>query len=214
MKRTTLALGFAALAAFSATGAAQTAGTQLALRQDSKLSLDGTSTLHPFTCATSTIDALVSVDSAYRTQPMTAIAHPIIKVDVTIPVKTLKCGHDKMDDNMYGTLKANDFPEIHYVLNSYQLVADQTTADSFVAKTTGTLTVSGKSQPVEMLVTGKRSPDGVAHATGTVEILMTDFGIKPPSFFLGTLKVGNKIAIKFDLSADRATAVSAGMAMP
>jgi hypothetical protein len=30
---------------------------------------------------------------------------------------------------------------------------------------------------------------------------MTDFGIKPPSFMFGTLKVGNEIKVRFNLKA-------------
>jgi hypothetical protein len=30
---------------------------------------------------------------------------------------------------------------------------------------------------------------------------MTDFGIKPPSFMFGTLKVGNEVTVKFNLKA-------------
>lgn len=44
-----------------------------------------------------------------------------------------------------------------------------------------------------MLVKTDRGPDGNAKAAGTQSLLMTDFGIKPPVFMLGTLRTGNKI---------------------
>ena len=40
------------------------------------------------------------------------------------------------------------------------------------------------------------TPEGLAVA-GRQELLMTDFGIKPPSFMLGTLKTHNRIAVRF-----------------
>ena|ERR1043166_3945452 len=205
MRRFPMALGLAALAAAGMTARAQEApGTRLVLGPQSRLALDGTSTLHPFSCNTSEITAVVTVDSSYRTEPLASIARPIGRVDVTIPVRTLKCGHGGLENNMYATLHEKDFPTIRYVLSSYELVAGAVAADSFVARTTGTLTVSGNEKVVEMLVTGRRTPDGLAHATGTIEVNMTDFGIKPPTFFLGTLRVGNKVSITFDLTADRA----------
>ncbi|MHB1861892.1 MAG: YceI family protein [Gemmatimonadaceae bacterium] len=212
MKRLSLTLGFAALTLMGATAKAQDGrGTRLLLRDSSTLSLDGTSTMHGFTCRTQHIEALVEVDSSYSIVPLNTLAHPMDRVEVTIPVKSLKCGHGQMDDNMYGTLRAKDYPNITYVLGGYDLVPAEAAADSFVAKTHGMLTIAGKVNPVDMMVVGGRSPNGVAHATGSLELKMSDFGIKPPSFFFGTLRVGDKIVIKFDLSADQAAAVAAGI---
>lgn len=212
MKRLSLSFGFAALALMGATANAQDGrGTRLVLRDSSTLSLNGTSTMHDFTCRTQHIEALVEVDSTYSIVPLNTLACPIDRVEVTIPVKSLKCGHGQMDDNMYGTLRAKDFPNITYALRTYDLVRAEAAADSFVAKTHGTLTIAGKANEVDMMVVGGRSANGVAHATGSLELKMSEFGIKPPSFFFGTLRVGDKIVIRFDLSADQAAAVAAGI---
>jgi polyisoprenoid-binding protein YceI len=64
----------------------------------------------------------------------------------------------------------------------------------------GTLTIAGQQKAIEMLVKTDRGAGGNAAATGTQAILMTDFGIKPPVFMLGTLRTGNKVTVSFKLN--------------
>jgi hypothetical protein len=50
-----------------------------------------------------------------------------------------------------------------------------------------------------MDVTAARLPDGSVKAEGEVPLLMTDFGVTPPTALLGTLRTDNKITVKFSL---------------
>ena len=193
-------------AALGATAGAQ--GLQMTIRPDSKLTLEGSSNVHDWTCRSAEFLATVEVDNRFATEPLTQVAKPISKVQVTIPVKTLKCGHGKMDVNMYKALKAEEFPEILYTLSTYEVDRDSATADSFVAKTTGQLTVSGQTIPVEIPIKVQRTPTGAARGEGKVTMLMTDFGIKPPVALLGTLRTRNSISISFNVLLDRATVVA------
>lgn len=172
--------------------------TKLQLEPGTELSISGTSTVHAFTCKTNRIDATLIVDRGY-TKDLTKIARPIVSVRVEIPAKSLDCGNGKMNDNMYGTLKAKDNPTITYVMSGYDL--ENATATGFAAKTQGTLTIAGKEKVISMTVKADRVEDTKASAKGEQSILLTDFGIKPPSFMLGALKVGNEIKIKFNLKA-------------
>jgi polyisoprenoid-binding protein YceI len=122
-----------------------------------------------------------------------------------IPVKSLKCGEGKMDNNMYSTLKADENPTITYELATYTLLEGSASETAFGANTEGQLTIAGKSNSIDMQIKAQRAIDGSASATGSYALLMTDFGIKPPKFFLGALKVGNKVVIKFNIKASSAT---------
>src|SRR5207245_126001 len=101
-------------------------------------------------------------------------------------------GHGKMNDNMYKALKAEEFPEIRYVLSTYEVATALSTASSFRANTTGDLTVAGKTVKVEIPIIGTRLEAGSASGEGNVKLLMTDFGIKPPTALLGTLRTKNE----------------------
>jgi polyisoprenoid-binding protein YceI len=100
---------------------------------------------------------------------------------------------------MFKTLKADKYPEIRYQLSTYQ-IAGAATDDGMTFQAIGTLTIAGQQKTIEMLVKTDRGAGANATATGTQSLLMTDFGIKPPVFMLGTLKTGNKITVSFKLN--------------
>ncbi len=183
------------------------------VQPESKLWLDGNSTLHEFSCRTADIQATVAVDPAYRYADPASRTHPFNSVDVQIPVKSLKCGKDGIDKNMYKTLNADDFPLIRYTLKSYKVEPGTIAGDSMVVTAVGTLTISGQDREVTMKVNTQAQPDGAVRAQGTLSLLLTDFGIKPPKFMLGTLKVDNKIDIGFDLHVTSTGAVAEALGL-
>lgn len=185
-------------------------GVRLKLDPTSELSFDGTSTLHSFSCKTNAIEAYIDVDSMYRTKPLNTLEHPIVNVRVLIPVKTLACG-GKLEGNMRKTLRADQFPTISYTLSTYDIIKGTAAADSFATQTKGALSIAGKENPAEMRVDASRLKDGVVSAKGQYALKMTDYGIKPPSFMLGTLRVGNQVTVRFTLKAT-SQAVAAAVA--
>ena len=193
--RTTL-LTISALVAVSATAGAQTSSTRLRIEPGSELSIAGTSNVHDFHCKTNKFNAYIDVDPGY-TKDLTKVAHPIVSVSVVIAVKSLSCGNKKMDENMYSTLQADKNQIIRYKLNGYDILNGSATG--FAAKTTGVLTILGKEKVVAMKIDAARLNDGKATAEGEETLLMSEFGIKPPSFMFGTMKVGDEIKIKFNL---------------
>ena len=199
MRKTILTVS--ALMAVATTAGAQSASA-IRLRLDplSEVTIDGTSSLHAFHCKTNKMNAYVDVDPGY-TKDLTKIARPIVSVKVNIVVRTLSCGNGQMDKNMYNTLKADENPIIKYTMSGYDILDGSASPTAFAAKTTGTLTISGQEKGVAMKISAERLSDGKATAKGEQAVLMTDFGIKPPSFMFGTLKVGNEIKVKFNLKA-------------
>jgi polyisoprenoid-binding protein YceI len=171
---------------------------RLQLEPGSEITLEGTSTLHAFHCKTNKLNAYVDVDPGYATD-LTKVARPIVSVQVNIVVKTLTCGNTTMDNNMYATLKANENQIIKYRLSGYDIVDGSATG--FAANTKGTLTIAGKEKAIDFRVNASRLAEGKATAEGEESLLLTDFGIQPPSFMFGRLKVGNEIKVKFNLKA-------------
>ena len=194
--RKTLFTISALMAAAATAGAQGASAIRLRLEPGSELSINGTSNVHDFHCKTNKINAYIDVDPAY-TKDLTKVARPIVSVKVNIAVKSLSCGNRKMDENMYNTLKADQNQLIKYTLSGYDILNGSATA--FAAKTNGTLTILGKDKIVAMKIDAARLNEGKATAQGEETLLMTDFGIKPPSFMFGTMKVGNEVKVKFDL---------------
>jgi polyisoprenoid-binding protein YceI len=198
--RTTL-LTVSALMAAAATAEAQSASAiRLRLDPASEVTVEGTSSMHAWHCKTNKMIAYVDVDPGY-TKDLTKVARPIAAVKVNIVVRTLTCGNSQMDKNMYSTLKADENELIKYTLSGYDILDGSASPSTFVAKTTGTLAIAGKEKPIGMKISAERLSDGKAVAQGEQTLLMSDFGISPPSFMFGTLKVGDQIKVKFNLKA-------------
>jgi hypothetical protein len=199
MRKTLFTLS--ALMAVATTAGAQSASAiRLRLDPGSEVTIEGTSSMHAFHCKTNKIMAYVDVDPGY-TKDLTKVARPIVSVKVNIVVRTLTCGNGQMDKNMYSTLDADKNPIIKYTMSGYDILDGSASPAAFVAKTTGTLTISGTEKVIAMKINAERLSDGKATAQGEQDVLMTDFGIKPPSFMFGSLKVGNEIKVKFNLKA-------------
>ena len=91
------------------------------------------------------------------------------------------------------TLSADRYPEATFTATSFEPAGDGGTI-------VGTLTLAGHSRP-ERLQVSQSSP-GVYHATTTIR--QTDFGLKPYSAFLGSLKVADAVDVEVDLDLSRA----------
>jgi polyisoprenoid-binding protein YceI len=145
------------------------------------------------------MDATIDLDAAAAAQLSVAPPKALKRVEVKVPVKSLKCGHGGMDDNLYKALNADASPTISYILATFESVPGDV-KDAFTLKTVGSLTIAGKENKIAMDVVATRMPDGTVKATGMVPIKMTDFGIKPPTAIFGRLKTGDDVKVKFELT--------------
>jgi polyisoprenoid-binding protein YceI len=196
MTRTYIAAA-ALLGALAAVGAAQTTA-RVSVSADSKLWIEGTSNLHGWSCRAEKFDAIIELDAAAVAELATATPKVLKRVEVKVPVKALKCDHGGMDGNLYKALKADDTPEISYILATFDAAPGET--DAFTLKTNGTLAIAGKENKLTMEIVATRLPDGTVKATGMVAIKMTDFGIKPPTAMFGTLRTGDEVKVNFALT--------------
>ena len=195
MKKPLTSLALTAL--LTVAGSLHAQSVRLAVGPESKLWIEGGSNLHDWSCKASSIEAAIEVDESF-VKTTTVASTSLKKVQVKVPVRNLKCGNGKMDNNLYKALKADDAPEISYILATFDVVPGAE-KDSFTVKAVGALTVAGTEKTVNMDVTAARLPDGGVRAEGALPLLMTDFGVKPPTALLGTLRTDNKITVKFSL---------------
>lgn len=169
---------------------------KLTLGPDKKIWLEGTSTVRSFKCVTQDFEAVPTPPPA----PSTPLEKAVRSVDVTVPVNSLACGNGKMDEHLRKALKADANPDIRFQLKSYEV--GEKTAEGTTVKAEGTLTIAGATRPIEL--------DGVVVPTATglrvqgqKQILMTEFGVKPPRLMLGTLKVGDAVTVHYDVVLEK-----------
>ena len=199
-----------ALIGSSIAGAQET--TRVAVGPESKLWIEGTSNLHGWKCSAEKLDAAIELDDLAATQINTAAPKALKKVQVKVPVRSLKCGHGAMDNNLYKALNADASPDVSYILATFDAAPGEA-KDTFTLHTVGTLNVAGKENKIEMDVAATRMADGSVTAKGVVPIKMTDYGIQPPTAIFGRLKTGNEVKVNFELTIG-AKAIAAAIGQP
>jgi len=153
--------------------------------------IQGTSTLHDWKMAGSAIDGAIETNpEAWR-----AAGDKPARAVVSIPVASLKSEHKKMDALMQEALKAKTNPEIRYEIG--EATVTKLSAEGFVARTKGKLTIAGTTREVTIDVTARRLDDNRYVLTGEAPIRMPDYGIKPPTAMLGTVKTAPDVKVTF-----------------
>jgi polyisoprenoid-binding protein YceI len=150
--------------------------------------IEGTSTLHDWKMEGATIDGSIAAPSLEEWK------NDASKVAVAIPVTSIKSEHAKMDKLMSEALKASANPTIRYELTSAVLTES---GPALQLDTRGKLTIAGVTRDVTMQVNGTREPGGAYILTGQLPIRMSDYGIKPPTAMMGTIKTGNDVKVTF-----------------
>ena len=167
----------------------------LTLAPQSRLWFDGSSTVRAFTCSAAVLEADVSTTTTGAIKAITEGGKAIAGVEVRVPATKLDCRNDKMNEHMLKALKASEFPMITYKVSSYELTR---TEAGTKATLTGTLNLGGVEKPMTVISTAKEDA-GMLRVTGTQKVDMTQFGLKPPTLMMGTLKVANEVTVGFDL---------------
>ena len=196
---TSVRIATVALLALIGTGASAQETARVPVGPNSKLWIEGTSNLHAWTCKAEKMEAAIDLEAGAVAHLDLASPKALKRVQVTVPVRSLKCGHGAMDDILYKSLNAESAPNITYVLATFE-AAPLEPRETFTLRAVGALAIAGKENTIAMEVVATRFPDGSIKATGTVPLKMTDYGIKPPTAIFGTLRTGDEVKIKFELT--------------
>jgi len=169
--------------------------TDLVLTEESRVWVEGTSTIHDWRCEAEQFVGVLSVDaSADRAQPLAGVP----KAEITIAAKQLECGSGKMNKKAHGALAVDEHSFIRYTLESSEVRTAGT--DGWIElNTTGRLEIAGTERSVEMTVQAKPLADGQFQFKGSLPLRMTDYNVDPPTALLGTLKTGDEVVVHFDV---------------
>ena len=167
---------------------------QLKLQPDSKIWVAGGSTVRDFRCAAKTVDANLTAPS--EETATLELARLISGADIAINVDQLDCGNGTMNEHMRKALNSKQHTRIAFKLSSY----DVSKEGAITVK--GMLTMNGQEKAIEL--TGTVSEEaGIVRTTATRQINMTEWGVKPPSLMLGTMKVKPVVTIGYDIAVKR-----------
>jgi polyisoprenoid-binding protein YceI len=171
---------------FLATVAAQ--AQKAYLLKSHKMSVAGTSSLHDWTSEVEKIDW-----AGQLTVEGTSVK-AIQNVSVTIAVKSIKSEKGGvMDDKTYEAFKEEKNPNITFKLTT-------ATVTGASIKANGNLTMAGVTKAILMNTTAKVLADGSVHLSGSQVINMKDYQMDPPRAVMGTIKVGEKVTLLYELT--------------
>ena len=166
---------------------------QLAAAKSNTIKVEGTSNVHDWTMTAKDVESSGTFKFNTRNE-LTDIS----SLKFSVVAKSLKSEKTSMDGRTYKSMKADQFPKVTYQLTTATVIMIQD--NKYTIQTTGLLTIAGKTQTISMKVMALVNADRSISCHGTQKLMLTDYGIEPPSFMLGAMKVGNDLQIRFDLT--------------
>lgn len=149
------------------------------------LTIHGSSNVHDWTSEATD----VRVRGDFRTDAsgrLTAVEGLVI----TVPVEGIKSEKGRiMDGKTYKALLSDEYPDIRFEATAVRVSGSAVTAE-------GQLRIAGQSRPVTL--TAKWAEDGTGLSlSGSYDLLMTDFGIDPPTAMMGAMKTTNEVTVRY-----------------
>jgi polyisoprenoid-binding protein YceI len=180
---------------------------ELKLLENSKLWLEGDSSIHAFESFAEELNLNSEVSlkaNASVADSVTATASledqaAVSSLTLTIPIKEMKSPTPGLSKQMHKTLKYKEHPNIVFSLGNYSVAPNPTNSALYVINVKGTVSLAGAAKELELSMQGKPANDHVV-VSGEAELLMTDFGIEPPTLMFGKIKVVDEIIIKWELA--------------
>ncbi|WP_243348727.1 YceI family protein [Parabacteroides sp. FAFU027] len=157
----------------------------------SSMKILGTSTLHDWHMDVTKFSGKAKIASVKESVIQATSAM------LSVHVQDIKSEHKAMDKIAYDALKYKTSPDINFVLHTIKKSIDN--AGSFKGTASGLLAIAGVKKEVSFPVDGQYLADGSVKLVGKAALRMTEFGIKPPTAVLGTIKTGDNIQIEFSL---------------
>jgi len=155
----------------------------LSLNPDSKMWIDGTSTVHDWT-----------IDVERVTGTMFVKGQVVDSLRFIVPVNSMKSGKSGMDDKVFEALKSKSHPTISIFAKNVTFTEGYGTASADV-------TIAGVKRTVPVTVV-RTTQGNVTSYTGKVDLKMTDFRVAPPTAMFGAIKAGDAITLRFDLKSN------------
>jgi polyisoprenoid-binding protein YceI len=178
-----------------ASGAWTVANQMLVLQPQSRLWIDGTSSIRSFSCKAGEVNAAVEATGPNAIPQLLTGDKDVKSVHVTVTAERLDCGNGTMNEHMRKAIKLSEHKSIEFRLADYDVARG---ADGVSGTINGTLLLGGVTKPITLKAEGK-SEGGMLHVTGSYDLDMTEYGLKPPTVMFGRIKVGKTVKVNYDL---------------
>lgn len=171
----------------------------LSLQPESRLWIEGTSTVRGYKCAATVVQGEVRTRQDQPLPALGGLAAVVREAAITVPVAQLDCDNGTMNGHMHKALNAKEHETIAYRLESFAVVGTSEDEGVGQIEMKGRLTIAGQELPITFPAEIALTADGAVRLQGQTELDMTEFGVKPPKLMLGTLKVHENVKVHFDM---------------
>jgi polyisoprenoid-binding protein YceI len=167
--------------------------TRYSFTGDTHLFIDGTSSLHDWTC-----DVPTATGGFTTTATDDGLFFAMEEGMVSINVADIECGKRVMNSKLQEALMGNGAETIDFVMDT--AVVTPHGSNAFTMAISGQLTIAGTTRMVDLIAEGSLQ-NGVIHFEGSRSLLQSDFGVDPPTALLGRLKTGDEVTVRFVATA-------------
>ena len=162
------------------------------------VTIEGTSKKNPFVAATKTVRVTrLQVAGPPSADVLQQVLQPgqLEAFELTIPVVSLTSPDEGVAAHVHEALKADTHPDIRFQLRA--ITPAEADVPGFIAlRGDGMLTVAGVTREVTLKLHVVRAGPSLL-VDGQTDILMTDFGVKPPQGLLGLLRTDPQVRVRF-----------------
>lgn len=188
---------------------AQAQTKTLSARTGSRVTIEGTSTIHDWTVQGSLIGGKGEVGPGFPVEPGQTVQPGKVdaKLEAFIPLSSMKSVKDgkpysdKMDAIMYEKLGDPTHKRITYNLGELTLTEAAKDAQSpYVFESKGELVVAGVTNALTMPVEVTPLGEGKIKFSASTKLKMSDFKIEPPApkIALGAIKTGDEVTVSLE----------------
>ncbi|WP_234571429.1 YceI family protein [Rhodohalobacter sp. 614A] len=181
-------------------GSAVAQDITLTAQESSSMIIDGDSNVHDWEAQATEVNGTLVLQNIESVSAENLTPESFKSLSLTIPVEGIDAESGGLKKNIHKHMEKDDYPNVTFELNN---VTEVTSQDGALLITgNGVITAKGTSYTADMQVTANVQ-DGSIQFTGEKQILMTDFGIDPPTAVFGTIRSKDEVIIKFDVSFSR-----------
>jgi polyisoprenoid-binding protein YceI len=164
---------------------------RLALLPESRVWVDGTSNKNDWTVKATSVSGFVHLS-------VEGDALELGGGSFTVLAKQLASEHGViMDRLMQNALKSGVHPNIVYELAGATVTGGDN--GKYAVATQGRVTIAGVTKDVAQTVNAERLPNGTIRFTGSQPVLMSEYGMTPPTAMFGALRTANRVVVNFEL---------------
>lgn len=180
-----------------ATGAAFAQDITLNASESSSMIIDGDSNVHNWEAEVTEVNGSLVLQNIESVTAESLTPESFKTLSLTIPVEGIDAESGGLKRNIHRYMEKDDYPNVTFELSNVTDISNQD--GSLLITGNGVITVIGNDYNAEMQVTATIE-NGNIQFTGEKQLLMTDFGIDPPTAVFGTIRSKDEVIMKFDVT--------------